>query len=66
MTMNTATADVLTRRDGQLKDIARNLTVASGVLADRRGELSTTLANLPATIHQTRQGHTGQRSSIRC
>lgn len=58
------TADVLTRRDGQLKDIARNLNVASGVLAERRGELSETLADLPATIHQTHAGLDGLTDTV--
>lgn len=59
-----ATADVMTRRDGQLKDIARNLNIASGVLAARRGELSATLATLPETIHQTRLGLTGLTETV--
>lgn len=58
------TADVLTRRDGQLREIAANLNTASGVLAERRGELAATLADLPATIHETRVGLDGLTEAV--
>lgn len=58
------TADVLTRRDGQLREIAANLNTASGVLAERRGELAATLADLPTTIHETRVGLDGLTEAV--
>lgn len=58
------TADVVTRRDGQLREIAANLNTATGVLAQRRGELAATLADLPDTIHETRVGLDGLTESV--
>ncbi|WP_082612425.1 MULTISPECIES: MlaD family protein [unclassified Nocardioides] len=59
-----ATADVATRRDGQLAGIARDLRVTSGVLADNRGALAETLAKLPQTLSATRGGLSGLDDSV--
>lgn len=58
------TADVMTRRKGQLQGIAENLNTAGGVLAERRGELAETLARLPETIHDTRLGLDGLTEAV--
>jgi phospholipid/cholesterol/gamma-HCH transport system substrate-binding protein len=58
------TADVLSRRDGQLDSIVANLHATSVVLAQHRGELSQTLANLPATVTEANAGLTGLNDSV--
>jgi phospholipid/cholesterol/gamma-HCH transport system substrate-binding protein len=58
------TADVMTRHDGQLDAIARDLRVTSGVLADNRGALAQTLATLPQTLRSTKAGLGGLDESV--
>ena len=58
------TADVATRRDGQLEGIARDLRVTSKVLADNRGAVADTFASLPQTLSATRGGLRGLDDSV--
>lgn len=59
-----AAADVLSRRDGQLADIARDLHVTSQALAENRGALANTIADLPQTLRSTRSGMGGLDESV--
>ncbi|MFI5627013.1 MlaD family protein [Nocardioides sp. NPDC051685] len=58
------TADVLSRKDQQLAGIARNLSVTSEVLADNRGAVGETMADLPETLRTTRAGMSGLDGSV--
>jgi phospholipid/cholesterol/gamma-HCH transport system substrate-binding protein len=51
-------ARVLTRRDGQLDGIVRDLRTTTAVLADQSAPVADTLAGLPATLRTTRAGLT--------
>ncbi|HEV7826668.1 MAG TPA: MlaD family protein [Mycobacteriales bacterium] len=53
-----STARVLSRRDGQLDGIVRDLRTTTASLAEHRAPVARTVADLPATLRSTRAGLT--------
>lgn len=59
-----ATADVLSRHDGQLGDIVTSLRDTTAVLAEQSRPLADGIESLPATLRATRTGVTDLRGTL--
>lgn len=59
-----STAQALTQTDGQLASIMRNLHTTAVTLGDHKSDLSQTVAQLPATIHNAHEGIEGLDQSV--
>lgn len=60
-----ATADVLTRREGQLQAILSDMDTTMSALADGSGALATSVDRLPATLDNVNAGMTDLRTTLR-